>query len=216
MRVSDHQPFLFGHEGYWSKIAAADVHVVMADVRYRPEDKLTTCRLSDTISFAGMLRSSVQNPRIADMDLTKANKLRASVEQLLMNKSMPYRDRLAPMLPMLLEGQPYLSLWLQMSIIVSPYLPGETKLDMALEPPSGTTPFGRNLNRLSGRGIPSEGTEYVCGPALQQYVDLRSEQCPMPLLLHTMQNPSPISFVRRIVTELDPRLPSPRLEPLSL
>jgi hypothetical protein len=210
VKISDHQPFLFGHEGYWSKIAVSDVHVVMADVRYRKEDKLTRATLSTGMSFSAVLVSEDEGTQITSMVLDDARKLRTSIEQTLMTKKHMYRDRLEPMMYLLENGTSYMAIWHSMMKIMMSHCAIKTRILTSSEAPTGESTFERNIDRLGSCVNLDRMDEYVCGPKMEAYKQ-GCDPCPTQLLIHEMPAPSPLSLIERVVTSMAPLIYLPEL-----
>lgn len=215
MRISDHQPYLFGHQGYWSKIASSDVHVIMADVLYRKEDKLAHGVTSRGQQFQAQLRLADSGVRIADLRLVQTRKLRCSIEQHLMSKHHRYRHRLEPFIDKLTDDVPYMDMMLEAFHIVIGFTGIKTWPVVSFETPSGSTTFARNLNRLTVVHGFTAADEYVCGPHVTDYKK-EDEKCPIPMLKHEMpwDQRSPQCFLETIVTEQSPRIFLPKLSEL--
>lgn len=210
MRVSDHQPFLFGHEGYWSKIAVSDVHVVMADVRYRKEDKLTRATLSTGASFAAVLVSEDDGYQITSMVLADARKLRTSIEQNLMTRKHQFRHRLEPILYLLDDGMSYMALWHGMARVMMSHCAIRTRIVTSSEAPVGESTFERNSDRLASCLNLERLDEYVCGPKMEVYKQ-GCDPCPTQLMIHEMPQASPVSLIEQVVSVSTPQIFLPEL-----
>lgn len=203
MLFSDHQPYLFGHAGYWSKVLAADTHVAMFDVAYRQEDKLTTGHFVGPTIQQPMIRTSL----IADAQPIDPLKTARSLEQLLLAKSNPYRDRGAPFVQLFKSaaeyGWNYERLWLGMAKLMKVETGSRVGIQISREPVEGETTLKRNIARLQKFGFNQHET-LLAGPAILDY-SKPGEILPRKLVIHEMIEPSRVSFLHQLVTERNPQ-----------
>ena len=203
MIVSDHQPMLFGHTGAWSKVGIADEHIVSFDCIYREEERLASgLLLGQKIQMP--LRKA---PLIAGVvpHYDRAWKAVRGLEYFLANKKAVHREKVQPVVEILrtaiAEEWSYMEIWLAVFYHLRQYLPRAPTLHVVTEPAPKGTPFSTNWGFVE-RLVP-KAKIYVCGPYVEEY-KRPDEQCPIPILIHRMNNPNPRSFLEVLACEDDP------------
>lgn len=201
--VSTHHPKLFGHAGYWSKISLSHHHIVLADAQWNTKDKLARCYLSDGTSFTGSFTKDPRSDgkRIHDMRLIDSKKFKVSVEQVLMSK--PFGHRLSSFYDIIEEGVSYMDLWWYMHACMVAQFEITGKVHAQEDTPAGDDAFQRTMSRIKSNA--PDAVMYLCGPHVAGYKG--DNQCSLPMMKHEMINPSPVSLVESLVSDIYPRTP---------
>jgi len=200
MIVSDHQPFLFGHAGYWSKVFAADTHIAMLDVALRQEDHLGRGEITAQGQFGvGLTREKT----IGEARVTGTDKAAKTIRQLLMSRRNRFGARLEKIANLLevSEGKPYSKVWLAMAQTIQGLVGAGAYIRLCKTYPPGHTTFRRNLARV--QLYAPDAKLYLCGPAVRDY-RLADETAHIPALVHVMNNPDRRSFLEIIAREERP------------
>lgn len=195
MIVSDQQPYLFPYAGIVAKQAVSDVHVVLADIRYRPEDKLAIFRLPDGGSFQPqMIVDESDDCLIRSVTLGGTAKFKRALEQTLLTRKCRMRDRFAEVIDTIYEGMPYMQLWADMTDVhLSAVQKKQPLLVISEVPPEGENTFERNLDRLEREVDTEMMTSYLCGPNVRSYHDPKHDRYDHVMVVMEARDPSPMS-----------------------
>lgn len=204
--TSDHQPFLFGHTGHWSKILAADIHVAMFDVEYRQEDHLNSTGRHGLFGQRVVVPMVKGPVRIADQEFVDLKPTLKTLEQLLMAKKNEYRNRGEKILQVLHVAADrkygYRDTWAAMAEEIKRQLGYKTDIRDSVHPVAGDTTFSRNVNRII-REAP-ETAIYLCGPAVLEYKKPDEHGGPWPKVVHRMNDQNVRNMLEVLVSEKDP------------
>lgn len=193
--VSGHQPTLFGNAGYWSKMHAADVHLVTCGVPYRRNDHLGRIVLpSGTTAPLPLIAGRL----ISDVVVIPDPKFRKTLTQSYGATKFPYRHRLEPLFEVLGFDKPvlYVDLWEKVfQATLAGAGIGVTTHVVRAESPGDST-HARLLNRVKAET--PECVVYLMGPGGLGY--LEDDRKGIDFRVHRMTNPSPLPFLHAIVT----------------
>ena len=210
--VSVHQPMLFGTTGYWSKIAASDVHVVMGAAPYRVEDRLGSALLPGN----GMLHLALSSAeRIDEVQVWETpTKVLKTLKQEFGKRSMPHRGRLEPVLAALeqtVPGETLLTLWGRMAAALMQECRILTRIEALPRPGCGEDTQERLEEAM--RPFLTPRSILVLGPGARNYMLRRPAA---PTVVHCATRPRRTPFLLDLVTvdEIGDVLASYTLEPL--
>lgn len=176
MIVTAHQPDLAPWAGYWAKAAASDIMIVMGGVAYSKGERTNRVKVNgDWLTIP-----VVAGERMIDCmyDPHGVRKARETLKQKLMNKHVPYRARLQPVIDVLdhcmqIRAYGMVDVNLHIMYAVSDILKLDTQFVLDADELYGETKTDRLQNLLLHYAEPTKPVRpyYLSGLAGKDYLE---------------------------------------------
>jgi hypothetical protein len=195
--MSGHQPTLFGNTGYWSKMHAVDLHIVTPLVPFRRQDHLGQMVIDHGHAVTAPIEQ--RGEFIKDCVVLDVTKVKRAIAQTYGARSMPYRERIDPILEALDQYKGaawYMDVWMDVYLATCEAANIANTIIVDRLPPQGLDTMDKLSNRIDRLSV-EKCDAYLSGPGALGY--LRPQEG-RTFFIHRMTEPKPQSFLHAIVT----------------